>query len=473
MVASRLVSLRWRAGAGAAAAGAVAAGSYDVESAPARFARAFVYASLSVCDYKYGPVSRETHGSQQYKAALSATHQRSAERMLHVCRAHGGLYTKLGQFVASYSHVLPQEYTGTLAECQDRAPPAPFGRVRALLEEELGAPLERIFASFDPEPIAAASLAQVHRAVARGGERLAVKVQYPQLRAQVASDVRTVRALAWLVGASFPDFGCEWLLPTFERAISEELDFRREAANAARTAALFADEPRVHVPRTLAELSGPRVLTMEDIDGAKLTDARRLAELGIEPRPLAALLSRVFSTMVFSHGFVHADPHPGNLLARTAEGGGAQLVLLDHGMYRELEPGFRDAYAELWLALLTHDHARGVRASRALGVADADYDALSLALTFRSAGSRAALGGRMSQAERDAMREKYRDVGAAAVNAFLQRLPCAARTPNPRHSRAAWPRLDPGPRHQARHALRDAHVGSRALRQPRTRRHCA
>ena len=430
--------MRARGAAGAAAAfvgttGIAIASSRDTESSAARFSRTLWHASLAGFDYKFGASARETRGSAERAAALAATHQRSAERLLHVCQMHGGLYTKFGQFVASMTHILPPQYPAVLSACQDRAPAVSFEEVRNVVERELQQPLERCFAAFDPEPIAAASLAQVHRADTLDGEQVAVKVQYPKLARQVAADLRTMRVLAHLLSCAFEGHSYGWILPEFETSMTAELDFCREAANAQRTAKLFAQkEPRLYIPAVLPRLSSSRVLTMEYIDGAKITDHAGLEERGLPIAELAHLVCSVFSTMIFSHGLVHVDPHPGNLLARRpprAASGGAgastdvQLVLLDHGMYRELDPGFRHHYCALWTALLTRDHGKGRAAARGLGVGERDYEALSLLLTFRSSTSRGALGAPISPAERSELRERYGQVAATDVNAFLRRLP--------------------------------------------------
>ena len=412
----------------AGACGAVYAQSAytGVEPGTVRAARTLCYGGLVGIDYKRA--SQLSDGSEERAAEMAAVHQRAAERLLYCCRLHGGLFNKLGQFVSTMNHVLPPQYTTVLAACQDRANTVGIEAVRGVVEAELGATLESLFESFDPEPIAAASLAQVHRAVAAGRGEVAVKVQNPHLRQQVDADLRTLRVLAWLVESAFPGYTYSWLLPEFEASMREELDFKREAANTARVAADFAAVPQVYVPRVLPELSGGRVLTMEFVHGAKLSDGDALAALRLDPAEVAALLISTFAQMIFTSGFVHCDPHPGNLLARRMPltGGGAprpQLVLLDHGMYRRLEPHFRRSYCALWQALLTHDHARGRAAARALGVRDADYETLSLLLTFRTPTARTALGRRMDPQERKRVRTRLRATTADEVSAFLERLP--------------------------------------------------
>lgn len=207
----------------------------DTETSAARFGRTLYHASVVGFEYKYGPAAALPADSEERKVALAATHQRSAERLLHVCQRHGGLYTKLGQFVASLNHILPPQYPEVLAACQDRAASVSFEEVRPLLEHELGCRVEAAFAHFEPTPIAAASLAQVHRATtADGGEAVAVKVQYPRLARQVEADLTTLRVLVRLMGCVFEGHSYDWLLPEFKTSIHYELDFRLEAVRGAR-----------------------------------------------------------------------------------------------------------------------------------------------------------------------------------------------------------------------------------------------
>jgi len=236
--------------ASTAAAGGVAWLSQDYQSGPARTARSLCCGVAIGIDYKVA--GHLPHGSDEHAAAMREVHERGAQRLLALCRAHGGLYNKLGQYLASMTSALPPQYTSTLSACQDRAAPVPLVEVRETVETQLGAPLASLFAEFDDAPVAAASLAQVHRAVLLDGRSVAVKVQYPRVAGQVASDLGSMRLLSALAEAAFPGAGYGWIIGEFEASTREELDFRNEAANAAACAALFAADPRVHARDRLA-----------------------------------------------------------------------------------------------------------------------------------------------------------------------------------------------------------------------------
>lgn len=415
--------LRIASGASIAAVGFY--GSYDVHSSWARSTRTLCYAAVTAADYKYVTRSTSEAEADRKTEAMAAMRQRAADRLLHVCMLHGGLYTKLGQFMASMTHMMPDEITRTMAACEDRASAVSFDVAKGAVEAALQQPMEHLFRSFDPTPIAAASLAQVHRAVTFDGQEVVVKVQYPQLEVQMNADQRTLQLLSKLVELCFPGCGYEWLLPEFEESMKQELDFTQEAANAKRASQMLADIPGIYVPRTLPQLSSSKVLTMEYIQGVKITDEQAVNALQLSRSELVSLLVRAFSVMIFHGGFVHCDPHPGNLLAREdpTHCGRAQLVLLDHGLYRELSAEFRNDYCELWYCLLTRAHSRGQAAAAKLGVAPSDYDYLSLILTFRPASSLTALGSRMSNEERSRLRKQMMQLRFADVSGFFERMP--------------------------------------------------
>jgi aarF domain-containing kinase len=178
-------------------------------------------------------------------------------------------------------------------------------------QEDLGVPWHELYASFSPTPIAAASLAQVHRAVTHDGDAVAVKIQYPRLASQVQTDFTTLKVLATVVGTLFKNWEYTWLFPELEESVHLELDFLQEATNGERVGRLFERDRRIHIPRVRWDLSSSRVLTMEFIDGVKVTDVQTLRGEGIDPRAVGETISNLFSLMVFSLGLTHCDPHPG------------------------------------------------------------------------------------------------------------------------------------------------------------------
>lgn len=344
------------------------------------------------------------HASPAYRPKLQEMNLRTAQRILSLCLANGGIYTKFGQQLATFNHGLPREITETLAALQDRARPVPFAKAVQTIERELRQPWHALFAEFDETPVAAASLAQVHRAVDKEGRTVAVKVQYPHLAAQMRADLRVMTWAAQATEWCFPDVQVQWLFPEFEVALTAELDFAGEKRNSRRIASLLAHNPNVHVPVVYDELSSTRVLTMEFIDAPKISQVADIVGLGLEPTHVARLVCQVFSEMMFVHGFVHCDPHPGNLFVRRHPDPHAaqkeQLVLLDHGLYRELDDGFRQTYCDLWRAMLLRDTALLDDCGRRLNVgAFAKY--LPLLFTFRTITNASPLAAAMTANERE------------------------------------------------------------------------
>ena len=304
----------------------------------------------------------------------SECHRRGADRLLALCFANGGIYIKLGQHIGMLDHLIPSEYVLTMRKnLLDRCPVSPLKDVYKTIEEDLGAPVSELFSEFEIEPIASASLAQVHVARdARTGREVAVKVQHRGLRDTSAADLSIieflVRAVRWLK----PNVDYMWLVNEANDNLPRELDFLMEAENAQRCANLLATRcpggvrDFIHVPEVLLDKSSHRVLTMEYINGVKVTDSKGIDTLKVPKKKLARVISRVFNVMIFRWGWVHADPHGGNMLVRqtTDEKGKShwQLVLLDHGLYRDLSTDFRLQYAALWKALVFGDED-GIRRS--------------------------------------------------------------------------------------------------------------
>ncbi|GIL43460.1 hypothetical protein Vafri_933 [Volvox africanus] len=355
---------------------------------PVRLGRDVYTAASTVIDYK---LSLGSLTGEAREAALRECHQRGANRLLALCFANGGVYTKLGQHIGQLDHLLPEEYVLTMREhLLDRCPVSTPEEVRRTFEQDLGAPPEKLFAYFCPEPIASASLAQVHEARDHTGRRLAVKVQHAGLRESCAADVATISALVAAVRWVFPDFDYGWLVDEIKENLPRELDFRHEASNAERCRANLQRSAqqgawhagRVHVPDVDYRTSSNRILTMEFIDGVRVTDTAALSRLGLSRREVMLLVAETFNEMIFAHGYVHCDPHAANMLVRKVDGHG-QLVLLDHGLYKSYTDSFRLAYAALWRSLIFADEAGIKRYSAAMNAGDA-YDIFASILTQRS-----------------------------------------------------------------------------------------
>jgi predicted unusual protein kinase regulating ubiquinone biosynthesis (AarF/ABC1/UbiB family) len=295
---------------------------------------------------------------------LGATHRRAARVMLDAALALRGVTIKFCQVVATRADVFPPPVIETLRQCHDAVPPRPFAEVRAHVERELGRPLADVFVEFAPEPIAAASLAQVHRAVLRDGRTVAVKVQYPGIEGIVRSDLASLRTLCRVY---------EWLDPQplellplvveLARHLELELDFRREADCADRVRELFARDGSVVVPQIHREWSTGRVLVMELVDGIKITEKAAIEAAGLRPRDVMQELMRVYTRMILAAGFFQADPHPGNLFVRPD----GRVVLLDFGLSKELPEGFGLGLFELMFSMMTLNESAMIRAFQELG----------------------------------------------------------------------------------------------------------
>jgi predicted unusual protein kinase regulating ubiquinone biosynthesis (AarF/ABC1/UbiB family) len=263
-----------------------------------------------------------------------------------------GLILKGCQFLGSRSDVLPREYVEVLSKLQDRVPAKPFRVVKRMVEDELGRPLDEVFEAFAERPIASASLAQVHEAKLRGGERVAVKVQYPEVAALVESDLANLRVLFRAVGVLERNVDLMPLIEELGTYVPRELDFVNEADNAEAAARQFENRDDVRVPRIHRELTTRRVLVMEFIDGIKITDVDALARADVDVQRVVQTLIEAYCEQILVHGFFHADPHPGNLLV---EPGSSRLVMLDFGLAKDLPKGFREAVVRLAVALLQDD----------------------------------------------------------------------------------------------------------------------
>ncbi len=304
----------------------------------------------------------------------AAFHEESARAIYDAAIELRGLILKGCQFIGSRADVLPPEYVEVLSQLQDRVPSKPFPVVRALVEDELDATLGELFESFEERPIASASLAQVHRAVLKTGETVAVKVQYPEIATLVHSDLSNLRALFRAVRLLERDFDLMPLVDELGEQMPLELDFVNEAKNAEKVAGFYEDRADVHVPRVHWEYTTRRVLVSEFVPGIKISDTDALRAAGVAPDAVMKTLVEAYCEQVFSHGFFHADPHPGNLIVQPGLGGPAtaarptpRLVFVDFGLAKQLPGPFRHGVLELASALVQGSAERMAIALHELG----------------------------------------------------------------------------------------------------------
>jgi ubiquinone biosynthesis protein len=278
----------------------------------------------------------------------------------------GPTFVKFGQVLSTRSDILPEGVLSELQKLQDTVKPMPAGVAQKIIEQELGAPVNELFASFDPVPLGSASIGQVHKAVLLSGETVAVKVQRPEAPGRVAGDLELMRDFAALLDRRFGrglimDVG--GLVAEFEVVVRRELDFSAEAENARRFAANFADT-RVVIPGVYLDLSTPRVLTEEFIEGTRFRDIRPLSLTPSERRRVATMGADAIFKMAFEDGFFHGDPHPSNLLLTPS----GDLALLDFGMVGFMSQGDIEALSRLFIAVIQRDASAALRGLERLGV---------------------------------------------------------------------------------------------------------
>lgn len=277
--------------------------------------------------------------------------------MLEGCLLNGGLYIKLGQGVAAINHILPSEYTETLKHLEDRCLERKQDEVNRLFLEDFGDTPDNIFAEFNYQAIAAASLAQVFRARTKEGNDVAVKVQYIDLQKRFHGDVGTILFLQDLIAAVHKNYNFGWIIRDLRRSVELELDFVHEAENGERCASDLKSFDYVYIPKVYRELSGTRVLTAEFIDNAcKISDVESLKKQKIDLKDVDKKLFEVFAYQIFHTGFVHADPHPGNVFVRKNQFGKAEIVLLDHGLYENVPEKTRNDLCHFWEAIVLRDY---------------------------------------------------------------------------------------------------------------------
>ena len=287
------------------------------------------------------------------ESALENLHKRNARRFRDTSLEQGGAFLKIGQLLSSRPDLLPQAWVDELAILQDQANPVPFEDIAMVLEQEFGQPLENLFAHFDPEPLAAASIGQVHRARLHDGREVAVKVQRPGLDEVVELDMALLKVFMDAVKSALPPMDMDAIVSEIQRTVREELDYEREARVMTQIGTQLTDVTGITTPALVAEHSTRHVLTTEFVHGRKLTTV--LDELHhTDPERLGLVLHRLLDawfSQVLHGGVFHADPHPGNIMITDDD----TLVLLDFGCAQSLSDAARHDYFRVLQACVIDD----------------------------------------------------------------------------------------------------------------------
>ncbi len=339
-----------------------------------RFLKGLLIAVRILVSYRIARVTGVFLSRERKSALLKGLHRRNAALIKEKALEMKGVMIKVGQFLSSRKDFLPDEYIEELSELQDQVPPHDFGEIRQRIIDELGSAPEDIFSEFEKDPIAAASLGQVHRAVLKDGREAAVKVQYPGIEKIIETDIKMFEVLIYLMRGRMGWINLRVLHEEFSKIVRAELDYVQEARNAERFRLNFISDEQIVIPRVYWEFSRGKVLTLEFVGGIKITECEVIKASGVDCLKLVSLLVETYAKMIFVHGFFHCDPHPGNIFM----GEGPTIVFVDFGMVQAISDSTKRNLRNYANAIVENDATGIVEALEKLGflIEGADYAAI-------------------------------------------------------------------------------------------------
>ncbi|MBI2766728.1 MAG: AarF/ABC1/UbiB kinase family protein [Chloroflexi bacterium] len=355
--------------------------AFDTPRRLSRSARVASAGARIYIGYKRTQRSARKLSPEAAAVAWERRHEEVAERLYRLAIDLKGLYIKTGQFVGTRSDIVPAAYSRSLSRLQDQVPPRPVTVIRTTIEREFGRPVTSLFATFDDTPLAAASLAQVHRATLPGGREVVVKVQYPEVDALVRLDIRNLRTIIGLVARREPRFDYRAVVAEIGKQVPLELDFVREAEMTRRVRVNLAPLPGIVVPEVIDGLVTRRVLVTAYLPGRRLLGPVAAGESLATGAALARAITDAFGHQILVDGLFQADPHPGNLLVLPD----GRVGLLDFGLTKELPDAVRLSFARLVIAAADRNPAAVLAAFAELGLrtgSDHPDDALALMHLF-------------------------------------------------------------------------------------------
>ncbi|HVX94207.1 MAG TPA: AarF/UbiB family protein [Polyangia bacterium] len=346
---------------------------------PGRLFTAYFVTAQVALSYVALAASRRFRRAETFERVTREKHRRNAQRIEAAIVKLRGLFIKVGQLISIMANFLPDAFREELERLQDQVPPRPYEDIEARLREELGGrgPSE-VFAEFSREPVASASIGQVHRARLATGEAVAVKVQYPDIEEIVRTDLRALKRIFGVLRWFMPEYGFDTIYAEIREMVLAELDYRQEASAIERIAGNFRARAAAHgppsaanvrFPRVVTEYSTARVLTTEWMEGFKVADLERLSAAGVDRRKTARVCVEAYCQQIFIDGLYHADPHPGNLLVQppAAPGGEPTVVFLDFGATATVSEGMRRGMISFLQGAMTRDTTRIVAAMKEMG----------------------------------------------------------------------------------------------------------
>ncbi|NNF98801.1 MAG: AarF/ABC1/UbiB kinase family protein [Desulfobacteraceae bacterium] len=316
--------------------------------------------------YGFGDIIELLSIEQYIEIGLQMISKKRRERLERLSRAErvrmaieelGPTFIKFGQILSTRPDLVPPDFITELSLLQDKVPSFPFEEARTILTEELGDSISDVFDDLDPEPLASASIGQVHRASLKDGEQVAVKIQRPKIRKLVEIDLEIMLHLATLMERHVTELSFHRpikIVEEFAKSIEREMDYTIEAGSMERVSAQFIDNPHVYVPKVYRAASTARVLTCEYIDGIKISNLDRLEASGLDRKTITDRGADVVLSQIFDHGFFHADPHPGNVFVLPHN----VICLLDFGMMGSVDRGLREDFVELVDSAVHRDENR-------------------------------------------------------------------------------------------------------------------
>jgi ubiquinone biosynthesis protein len=334
-----------------------------------RLLKAYAVTTQVVLSYALVALRGRLRSDETADLLMMDAHRRNARRVEAAIVQLQGLFIKVGQLISIMANFLPEAFRRELQGLQDNVPPRPYKDIEARLREELGGSPDKVFAEFDRQPVASASIGQVHLARLPNGERVAVKVQYPEIERIVRTDLRALKRIFAVLRWFMPDWGFDTIYGEIREMVLTELDYHKEAEAIRTIAGNFRGRRDVLFPRVMNDFSTSRVLTTEWMAGTKASDVDRLSSQGIDRRQAARLCVEAYCQQIFVDGVYHADPHPGHLLLRPGgpDAPGPALVFIDFGATAQVSPNMRKGLVSFLQGAITRDTARIVSAMKQMG----------------------------------------------------------------------------------------------------------